>query len=112
MEVQFALQISTHTSLAGRDQALVDIGKAMPISTHTSLAGRDSITANIINIIIISTHTSLAGRDNTGWTGRGDPVRFLLTRPSRDVTIKGTMVYAYDAISTHTSLAGRDIHGR
>ena len=33
------------------------------ISTHTSLAGRDGGTTNYNDLTNISTHTSLAGRD-------------------------------------------------
>ena len=58
--------------------------------------------------IIISTHTSLAGRDVDG--SNTNPVfsRFLLTRPSRDVTTAGQFLCFDFFISTHTSLAGRD----
>ena len=57
------------------------------ISTHTSLAGRDD-SAEFLDIIrVISTHTSLAGRDNAASMALSFFVSFLLTRPSRDVTI-------------------------
>ena len=35
---------------------------------------------------------------------------FLLTRPSRDVTVLNGNTYKVIEISTHTSLAGRDYH--
>ena len=35
-------------------------------------------------------------------------VRFLLTRPLRDVTSRSGTLYHFQAISTHTPLAGRD----
>ena len=56
------------------------------ISTHTPLAGRDSIAENL----------SIAGN------------LFLLTRPSRGVTITAKMEHLLYLISTHTPLAGRD----
>ena len=56
--------ISTHTSLAGRDQMMEDNIVKELISTHTSLAGRDPIGFTLIAAsAVISTHTSLAGRD-------------------------------------------------
>ena len=35
--------------------------------------------------------------------------KFLLTRPSRDVTNESGIIYTAKTISTHTPLAGRDI---
>ena len=58
-------QISTHTSLAGRDSENFSSWQGLTISTHTSLAGRDSAPFEISPSISISTHTSLAGRDFT-----------------------------------------------
>ena len=55
--------ISTHTSLAGRDVAYLAVKYRLLISTHTSLAGRDSELGSFADDAIISTHTSLAGRD-------------------------------------------------
>ena len=106
------------------------------ISTHTSLAGRDWRDKETDCKIRISTHTSLAGRDQDGQL---DAYRekFLLTRPSRDVTLPGLVLRGTKSflltrpsrdvtyalvlyrdrlpISTHTSLAGRDsvrqLHG-
>ena len=57
---------------------------------------------------MISTHTPLAGRDlgrSYGLLGR---FRFLLTRPSRGVTLVKSRSGILDSISTHTPLAGRD----
>ena len=60
--------ISTHTSLAGRDQeGGAEMGDVR-ISTHTSLAGRDLYIVDLTKKTVISTHTSLAGRDSV--TGR------------------------------------------
>ena len=58
-----AEQISTHTSLAGRDVNHPFHKNKSHISTHTSLAGRDYWEEKSTNPTIISTHTSLAGRD-------------------------------------------------
>ena len=56
----------------------------------------------------ISTHTSLAGRDSpSGVTFKY--LVFLLTRPSRDVTMNVSDLLYVITISTHTSLAGRDL---
>ena len=78
-------EISTHTSLAGRDRSMVSVFRDSTISTHTSLAGRDEKRNILLEPVPNSTHTSLAGRDED-----------ILT----DIN------YLY--ISTHTSLAGRD----
>ena len=59
--------------------------------------------------IVISTHTSLAGRDFEGLQGGTVVPKFLLTRPSRDVTTTENKRNIQRNISTHTSLAGRDI---
>ena len=59
------------------------------ISTHTPLAGRDAISFEMCESDLISTHTPLAGRDVTGGDYTGSAERFLLTRPSRDVTLIG-----------------------
>ena len=100
--------ISTHTSLAGRDDHRIHQYFQFVISTHTSLAGRDIALQRLASWIGISTHTSLAGRDlNSSIQGLGD-VLFLLTRPSRDVTVNGSDYCTRFHISTHTSLAGRD----
>src|SRR5699024_5242888 len=79
-------EISTHTSLAGRDFYSYFITPRNGISTHTSLAGRDIWHHVIHYFSVISTHTSLAGRDKpiSGYEGLYEI--FLLTRPSRDVT--------------------------
>ena len=59
--------------------------------------------------IKISTHTSLAGRDSIRSTEKNVDSLFLLTRPSRDVTLLRMEVGdVMSYISTHTSLAGRD----
>ena len=84
-------------------------------------------------ILCISTHTPLAGRDNREAAENCRLLRFLLTRPLRDVTLRSlredvtrsflltrplrdvTAAPRYPAvaapISTHTPLAGRDITG-
>ena len=59
-------------------------------------------------MIWISTHTPLAGRDQHTETGTADHSRFLLTRPSRGVTIYRFSTSNITQISTHTPLAGRD----
>ena len=59
----FKTFISTHTSLAGRDQKENHQFLVSPISTHTSLAGRDQNYTYLLSYCQISTHTSLAGRD-------------------------------------------------
>ena len=56
------------------------------ISTHTSLAGRDADEKGQYIHLIISTHTSLAGRDVFELPHPAGVRKFLLTRPSRDVT--------------------------
>ena len=65
-----------------RDKILISL-----ISTHTSLAGRDAIALAVEQEKEISTHTSLAGRDRTDFKRQGHQYAFLLTRPSRDVTM-------------------------
>ena len=48
-------------------------------------------------------------RDVTNTEARGWEVEgFLLTRPSRDVTDGRVAGFSYEKISTHTPLAGRD----
>ena len=56
----------------------------------------------------ISTHTPLAGRDGMWPSPASLALKFLLTRPSRDVTAEAGKVIYNMAISTHTPLAGRD----
>ena len=60
----------------------------------------------------ISTHTSLAGRDAETWYTDTVTDKFLLTRPSRDVTDDYDRIRRERIISTHTSLAGRDRYAR
>ena len=78
------------------------------ISTHTPLAGRDFLPRCSDFRVLISTHTPLAGRDcpKHAWCVRYQ--KFLLTRPSRGVTILQTPIFPLTLISTHTPLAGRD----
>ena len=57
------------------------------ISTHTPLAGRDSYVDNVLTMYTISTHTPLAGRDPIPIMEPFMIPSFLLTRPSRDVTV-------------------------
>ena len=78
------------------------------ISTHTSLAGRDDSWEHICYNYVISTHTSLAGRDSIVVREFPSKTQFLLTRPSRDVTNGKIQRQSPTDISTHTSLAGRD----
>ena len=101
-------QISTHTSLTGRDYTVVINARLnyeflltrpsrdvtgwfvlasliINISTHTSLTGRDQAAELPDTQALISTHTSLTGRD---WSARTYP--------------------GQNSISTHTSLTGRD----
>ena len=108
-DVIFYYTISTHTSLAGRDllrrnrqepqreflltRPSRDVTplkqrqkEILKISTHTSLAGRDQRLEQSHDVAFISTHTSLAGRDQIAHRTMLTPPRFLLTRPSRDVT--------------------------
>ena len=56
------IEISTHTSLAGRDIIGFIHIYMVYISTHTSLAGRDAAGYTAHGRSAISTHTSLAGR--------------------------------------------------
>ena len=77
--------ISTHTPLAGRDNAPDQLIRNRPISTHTPLAGRDHVMRSRWRLPGISTHTPLAGRDN---------FKYAISDTFR--------------ISTHTPLAGRD----
>ena len=80
------IKISTHTPLAGRDDAEIkSITEPLGISTHTPLAGRDPKPLQQNIETMISTHTPLAGRDENFIDLLG------LTK-----------------ISTHTPLAGRD----
>ena len=78
------------------------------ISTHTPLAGRDVVWALPSGAVPISTHTPLAGRDILSIRAGHGPGQFLLTRPSRDVTISRAVYACLRKISTHTPLAGRD----
>ena len=80
------------------------------ISTHTPLAGRDGADTDGISVQCISTHTPLAGRDAGAGSIFNGIFRFLLTRPSRDVTEGIFRLLMKYCISTHTPLAGRD-HG-
>ena len=57
---------------------------------------------------LISTHTPLAGRDMTENDKKKEFLRFLLTRPLRDVTHHLLHRLCNIIISTHTPLAGRD----
>ena len=66
------------------------------------------MSGNVTVLNIISTHTSLAGRDMYLTNGGMHDDQFLLTRPSRDVTIVRYRSETDRVISTHTSLAGRD----
>ena len=77
------------------------------ISTHTSLAGRDAIfSTDAASLPFLLTRPS---RDVTYFKRKRTNVRiFLLTRPSRDVTFLLFSSPTYHVISTHTSLAGRD----
>ena len=56
----------------------------------------------------ISTHTPLAGRDDLVALLIRQHLRFLLTRPLRDVTLHFFYDFFIWYISTHTPLAGRD----
>ena len=47
MAGKIAYNISTHTSLAGRDQEEAEMMSRIFISTHTSLAGRDEIVDSL-----------------------------------------------------------------
>ena len=65
------------------------------ISTHTSLAGRDKLLyQRFPPNIRISTHTSLAGRDPSFSHNSLVLCKFLLTRPSRDVTEVPCLLFA------------------
>ena len=78
------------------------------ISTHTSLAGRD-IFDKLHCVIRFSFLLTRPLRDVTPFgipTERAE--RFLLTRPLRDVTQLSLFDLVENEISTHTSLAGRD----
>ena len=100
--------ISTHASLAGRDNRADGASGRGEISTHASLAGRDLIIPPIAADGEISTHASLAGRD--GRRGRDAPAGRISTHASlagRDHR-RPCRKLARD-ISTHASLAGRDL---
>ena len=56
------------------------------ISTHTPLAGRDMLNEGSTALPYISTHTPLAGRDFNVSVDTKKWIKFLLTRPLRDVT--------------------------
>ena len=79
------------------------------ISTHTSLAGRDILQSIRFTFL----HSFLLTRPSRDVTILRLPARrtteFLLTRPSRDVTALSNNPPDNITISTHTSLAGRDI---
>ncbi len=78
------------------------------ISTHTPLAGRDWRAYSYGLGTVISTHTPLAGRDVKRIFPSSVSVKFLLTRPLRDVTAMISLMILLLGISTHTPLAGRD----
>ncbi len=82
------------------------------ISTHTPLAGRDKKIGWNEYQVTISTHTPLAGRDYHFLHDLMLFGKFLLTRPSRDVTKKIGWNEYQVTISTHTPLAGRDQNGQ
>ena len=72
-----------------RDVTLADQIDALirRVSTHTPHAGRDDMTAEEAwEIARVSTHTPHAGRDVGNLYVRMRNLRFLLTRPMRDVT--------------------------
>ena len=123
-------EISTHASLAGRDNRRRFDRPRQIISTHASLAGRDVIYRFQPASIRISTHASLAGRDPRSdvnailpytflptrplrdatliFSARMARSRFLPTRPLRDATLFSEKNACNTSISTHASLAGRD----
>ena len=67
--------------------ALIHLCGQHNISTHTPLAGRDIFALKANYGYTISTHTPLAGRDMGSPDVRSVQLVFLLTRPSRDVTV-------------------------
>ena len=79
------------------------------ISTHTSLAGRDIISCgeqyHLSIFLLTRPSRDVTSADKTGGTAK----KFLLTRPSRDVTKFASLKSVWHNISTHTSLAGRDL---
>ena len=78
------------------------------ISTHTPLTGRDDYIASFLHKYHISTHTPLTGRDDFVLVLFFRCLKFLLTRPLRDVTGTQTAQATTYVISTHTPLTGRD----
>ena len=78
------------------------------ISTHTPLAGRDALKLQSPDGVVIFLLTR-PSRDVTisGTVGKNKE-EFLLTRPSRDVTKQRLPSGKSKRISTHTPLAGRD----
>ena len=123
--------ISTHTSLAGRDNTSirqrsedvrflltrpsrdVTLSQSILLLWMQFLLTRPSrdVTLNSGYLglsLYISTHTSLAGRDSFSFAASPRGHQFLLTRPSRDVTPQPHVHLTPIQISTHTSLAGRD----
>ena len=102
--------ISTHTSLAGRDEVVhVCTALCRQISTHTSLAGRDWPRLCLLpwprRFLLTRPSRDVTDLIHSILHFR---IQFLLTRPSRDVTINKLMILGNSTISTHTSLAGRD----
>ena len=101
--------ISTHTSLAGRDNDLcVDRPAVYPF-----LLTRPSRDVTCNNRLRCRFHRFLLTRPSRDVTCYRTETweeycRFLLTRPSRDVTSRNTLSDPCYPISTHTSLAGRD----
>ena len=128
----YALSISTHTPLAGRDNLNLSVQEhdftflltrpsrdvtrtrsvISPIGIFLLTRPSRDVTHSCIIVSVtesISTHTPLAGRDGTFLLTPSILIRFLLTRPSRDVTDLYVPSDEDISISTHTPLAGRDI---
>ena len=93
-----------------RDATMWSAGRARPapISTHASLAGRDDLSSHALFLLLISTHASLAGRDHRRSHASTDRRYFNPRVPCGTRRAAAQIEDWYMYISTHASLAGRD----
>ena len=124
------IDVSTHASLAGRDQMAADIDAVFFVSTHASLAGRDgSQHRRVLRRRSFYPRVPCGTRHRRHSDGArrrcfyprvpcgtrryarvSKPIkkRFLPTRPLRDATPAAGAGDDAGRVSTHASLAGRD----
>ena len=124
------ITISTHTPLTGRDDIMPNIFHNFAISTHTPLTGRDELSPASQKVLMDFYSHAPYGTWQTITINGYDIVKFLLTRPLRDVThfvmscgkiwifllTRPLRDVTYSQrhrsgepdISTHTPLTGRD----